>query len=143
MGSTLPRSVISPVMAMSRRTGILLSALADRRGHGDAGRRAVLGNRAFRHVNVNVDVAVEVLRHAQPPARERTDIDMSRLRRLLHHVAQLAGDGELAFAVERPATSVVRMMPPTSVHASPVTRPTSLFSLASGVAELASRPETR
>ena len=28
MGSTLPRSVISPVMAMSRRTGILVSALA-------------------------------------------------------------------------------------------------------------------
>ena len=36
MGSTLPRSVISPVMATSRRTGDLGERRDERRGHGDA-----------------------------------------------------------------------------------------------------------
>ena len=54
-GSTLPRSVISPVMAMSRCTGILRDRGEQRRGHGDAGRRAVLRDRSLGDVNVDVE----------------------------------------------------------------------------------------
>ena len=84
---------------MSRRTGILAERAGEGRGHGDAGRGAVLGNGAFRHVQVNVDVAVELAREAER-LRLAADVGERGLRRLLHHVAELAGDGELAFAVE-------------------------------------------
>ena len=52
----------------------------------------------------------------------RADVAHGRLRRFLHHVAQLAGDGQLAFAFHQRA-SVVRIWPPTSVQASPRSRP--------------------
>src|SRR5881396_1961525 len=56
MGSTLPRSVTSPVVS-NRDAG----QCGDQRArHGDARRGAVLGDRALRDVNVNVDLLVEV-----------------------------------------------------------------------------------
>ena len=97
MGSTRPRTVISPVMATSPRTGMLVSALADAGRDGDAGRRAVLRNRALGNVQVNVQVAVEIARQSEL-MRARADVAHGRLRRFLHHVAQFAGDGQLAAA---------------------------------------------
>ena len=45
----------------------------ERRGHGDAGRRAILRDRAFGHVHVDIDVAIEVAWQARAAAaRERT-----------------------------------------------------------------------
>ena len=38
---------------------------ADAGGDGDAGRRTVFGDRAFRNVQVNIEVAVEIARQAQ------------------------------------------------------------------------------
>ena len=52
-GSTRPVSVISPVMAVSLRTGMSRVQRGQRRRHGHAGRRAVLGHRAGRHVDVH------------------------------------------------------------------------------------------
>ncbi len=65
MGRTLPRRVISPVMATSQRTGILRQGADDRGADGDAGGRAVLRNGAFRNVHVNIDIAVEIFRQAE------------------------------------------------------------------------------
>ncbi len=69
MGSTRPRTVISPVMAISARTGMLVSALHDAGGDGDSGRGAVFRNRAFRNVQVNVEVPVEIARQSHHVAR--------------------------------------------------------------------------
>ena len=50
-------------------------------------------------MHVNIDIAVEVAR--QPKSlRARAHVRHRRLGRLLHHVAQLAGQGELALAVD-------------------------------------------
>ena len=57
---------------------------------GDAGRRAVFRNRAFGHVHVNVKVAVEIARQSEP-RRPRANVRHGSLRRLLHHIAELAG----------------------------------------------------
>ena len=68
-----------------------------RRRHGDAGRRAVLGHRALGHVHVDVDVAVEPL--VEPELRgARARVRQRRLPRLAHHVAELAGEQQLALA---------------------------------------------
>ena len=50
----------------------LAQSAGNRGGDGDAGRRTVLRNGAFRHVHVNVESAVEVARQTQRCARERT-----------------------------------------------------------------------
>src|SRR5882724_10063194 len=65
--------------------------------HGDAGRRAVLGDRTLRDVNVNVDLLVEV---ALEPELLGAGAHVAHrcLRRLLHHLAQAAGDEQLPLA---------------------------------------------
>src|SRR5450759_2252986 len=54
IGHTRPRSVISPVMATSRRTGNAGHHRDDRGDHGDAGGGAILRCCAFRPVDVDV-----------------------------------------------------------------------------------------
>ena len=66
-GSTRPLSVISPVIATSSRTGWFRSRRQDRRGHRDAGRRAVLRDRAGRHVDVQVVLVEELRRRRRAP----------------------------------------------------------------------------
>ena len=68
--------------------GNLAERAGNRRGDGDAGRRAVFGNGAFRHVHVNIDVAIEVARQAQARGA-RAYVRHRSLRRFLHHVAEL------------------------------------------------------
>ena len=70
-GSTRPRSVISPVIATSLRIGLLVSSDAIDDEHGDARRRAVLGDGARRDVDVDVGLLEEVLLEAQPAWRAR------------------------------------------------------------------------
>src|SRR4051794_24769481 len=73
-----------------------------RGGHRDAGARPVLGRRARRHVDVQVVVgeprAVQAWRHL---VGVRLDPGQRRLRRLLHDVAELAGEQQLAAARRR------------------------------------------
>ena len=79
--------------------GNLGERAGERRRHGDAGGRTVLRDRAFRHVHVDVDVAIEVAR--QPELlRAAADVGERGLRRLLHDVAKLPGERQLALAVE-------------------------------------------
>ena len=78
--------------------GNLAQSAGNRGGDGDAGRRAIFRNRAFRHVHVDIESAIEVARQAQAMGA-RADIGHGRLRRFLHHVAQFAGQREFAFAV--------------------------------------------
>ena len=68
-------------------------------GHGDAGGGAVFGDGALGDVEVQVEVAIEVALRPRAVALA-ADVAESGLRGLLHDVAELAGDGELAFAVE-------------------------------------------
>ena len=63
----------------------------------DAGRRPVLGHRASRDVDVDV-VFREPFRVDSEPLRVAAHPGQRRLRRLLHDVAQLAGDGHPAAA---------------------------------------------
>src|SRR4051794_32266021 len=70
----------------------------ERRRHRDAGARPVLGNRAGGHVHVDVVGLEEVLGQ---PVRVRAHVRQRRLRGLLHHVAELAGDRELPRAGHR------------------------------------------
>ena len=66
IGRTLPRSVISPVIATSLRDRRSRRERRDQRGRQrDAGRRAVLRDRPFGDVDVDVGRAVEVLRDAE------------------------------------------------------------------------------
>ena len=102
IGSTLPRSVISPVMATSPRTGILVSALQMVVAMVMPAEGPSLGMAPSGNVQVNVEIAVEIAR--QPELmRPRADVAHRRLRRFLHHVAQLAGDGQLALAFHQGA----------------------------------------
>ncbi len=73
IGSTLPRSVISPVIAMSLRTLTRHRADTSAVAKRDSGRRAVLWNRALGDVNVDVDLLVEVRGQAQL-LRTRADV---------------------------------------------------------------------
>src|SRR5208282_45368 len=54
-----------------------------------------LGNRAFGNVNVNVDPMIEAAIETEH-LRSRTHIGKRSLRRFLHHVTELPGDGQLA-----------------------------------------------
>ena len=101
-GSTRPRSVISPVIATSSRTGWLRDRRHDRGRHRDAGRRTVLRDRAGRHVHVQIVVVEEVGRDAELGA-VRADVADRRARRLLHHVAELAGEDDVAAAARQQA----------------------------------------
>ena len=96
-GSTRPDSVISPVIAMSPRTG--------RRVSSDASAVAIVtpadgpsfGNRARRHVQVDLGVLEEV-RIGAVGRRVRAEPRQRGARRLLHHVAELAGQRQRAGA---------------------------------------------
>ena len=85
---------------MSQRTGMRVSALTMRGAERDACRRTVLGDRAFGHVHVNIDMAIEILRQAEQVAA-RAHVAHAGLRRFLHHVAQFAGEREPAFALHQ------------------------------------------
>src|ERR1700722_2929316 len=52
----------------------------------DSGRRAVLGDGAFWYVDVNVHIAIKVMREAQASGA-RSDVTHGGLRGLLHYVA--------------------------------------------------------
>src|SRR5262249_51106430 len=62
-----------------------------------AGARPVLGDGALREVHVEIDLGVEVLLEPER-GRSRAHVAHRRLRRLLHHVAELTGNDELALA---------------------------------------------
>jgi hypothetical protein len=97
IGITRPRSVISPVIATSRRTGIFISALETIDGRdGHARARAVLRHE-LGEVHVHVELAVELLVEAEH-LLARADVAHRRLRGLLHAPSELAGDHELALA---------------------------------------------
>ncbi|MCY1509088.1 hypothetical protein D9M68_434180 [compost metagenome] len=65
--------------------------------HADAGARAVLRCRTFRHVDMNVALLVEVRRHAEA-LRPATHHGQCRRDRLDHHVTQRAGLDQLPLA---------------------------------------------
>ena len=69
------------------------------RGHRDAGGRAVLRHGAFWQVDVDVVLLVEVLRQAEGIGAA-ADVGERGLRRLLHDVAELARQDELALALK-------------------------------------------
>src|SRR5690606_34871382 len=69
----------------------------ERGAHADAGTRAILGRGALRHVNVHVDVLMEVLLQAKG-FRTAANDRHRRLDGLLHDVAELAGVNQLALA---------------------------------------------
>ena len=99
IGRTAPCSVISPVMPTVSLTGRSRSRLTERRRHGDARRRAVLGHGAGRHVDVEpaahgVGVDAEL-------GGVRAHVVEGDLRRLLHDVAELAGEGQARLGVGR------------------------------------------
>src|SRR5438105_4535633 len=68
-----------------------------RRRHRDARRGAVLRDGAFGDVHVDVDLRVEVLGEAEL-LHLGPHIAQRRLRRFLHHIAELAGERQLALA---------------------------------------------
>ena len=87
-------------MATSRCTADLGDRREQRRRHRDAGRRAVLRDRALRDVDVDVELRVEVGIEAEQ-LRARADVAERRAGRLLHHVAELAGERQVALAAAR------------------------------------------
>ena len=80
----------------------------------DAGRGAVLGDGALGHVQVQVDALEERVLDAEL-ARVRPDPGQRGLGALLHHVAELAGEGEalLAEHLARPRCRAPRRRPPS------------------------------
>ena len=68
-----------------------------RRGQGDSSRRAILGDSALRYVNVNLGLLVEVGVQAQRGG-PRAHVGERRVSAFPHHLAQLAGHGQLAAA---------------------------------------------
>ncbi len=96
-GSTRPDSVISPVIARLGSHRPAGQRRRQRRHHRHARRRTVLRNRAGRHVQVDLRVLVE--RRVDAVARRvRAEPRQRDARRLLHHVAELAGQRQLAGA---------------------------------------------
>ena len=98
-GRTLPRSVISPVIATSLSTGIFVTAEKSETAMVMPGGRPVLGDRALRHVDVDVELLVEVgvgVVHLGAAA----DVGDGRAGRLLHDVAERAGQRQVALALE-------------------------------------------
>src|SRR4029079_1833078 len=69
----------------------------DGRRHRNAGRRSILRRGAFRYVYVDVAL-LEQARVDAEVNRVRTHVGVCSLDRLLHHVAQVAGDGHSALA---------------------------------------------
>ena len=98
IGSTLPWSVTSPVIATSARTGPARQQAGERGGHRDAGRRTVL--RAPRPRARARGSAASVVPGLSPSSSRCASHERQRdLRRLLHHVAELTGQGQAGLAV--------------------------------------------
>ncbi len=98
-GSTVPRRVISPVIATSPRTRRPVSSDTSATVIDDARRGPVLRHGALRHVQVDVrllevDGDAEILDVRAHPRQ-------TRARRLLHHVAELAGQDQGPLAGHR------------------------------------------
>ena len=124
-GSTRPDSVISPVIAMSPRTGRPVSSDASAVDHRDARRRAVLRDRAGRHVQVDLGVLVEVGIDAVLRARARG----TRTAPRAPTPSSRRRAGRSASASRRPAirdASMNSTSPPAGVHARPIATPGSL-----------------
>ena len=124
IGSTMPRRLISPVIATSLRTGTPVSSEASAvniatPALGPSLGVAPAGTWTWR------SLLLEEMRGSRPSCSTRDHDDERRLRRLLHHVAELAGEDQLALARHRVA-SMKRMSPPTGVHARPVATPGTL-----------------
>ena len=97
-GSTFPRSVISPVIATLRLTGVFGQNGYHGHGHGDTGGGAVFGNRPFGNVNVEIVFGKDILfdlELASPGAR----VGKSRLGGLLHDFTELAGENQIALSL--------------------------------------------
>ena len=69
----------------------------DRAGDGDAGRRSILRDRSCRHMDVNV-VGLEIVSRDALLIRVSASVRECRLRRFLHHLAELAGERQAAAA---------------------------------------------
>ena len=66
---------------------------------GNASRRPIFRNCSLGHVDVNVNIAIEVARQSQPESA-RTNVRHRGLGRFLHYVAQFAGECQFAFAID-------------------------------------------
>ena len=95
--------MISPVISRSPRTGIFVSALQIVVAIVIPANGPSLGIApSFGDMQVNDEIAVEIPRQSERQ-RTRPDIAEGRLRGLLHHVSQFAGDSQLAFAFHQDA----------------------------------------
>ena len=133
MGRTLPRSVTSPVIATSRRTGIWVRTDTIEVTIAIPGRGAVLGRRALGHVDMDVDLVELGRLHAQ--------IDGFRADDSSTPPRSIPSSRRPAFPVVfirplpgRRSASIDSRSPPTSVQARPVVTP--IWSLLLGQAEL-------
>ena len=63
--------------------------------HRNAGGGSVLGNRPFRYMDMNIRLLVETFRQSELSGPS-TNVGQRRLRRLLHDVTQLSGQGHLS-----------------------------------------------
>src|SRR6266516_2782701 len=119
IGHTRPRSVISPVIATSRRVG--MPVITDDRGHHGDRRRTVFGGCLLRHVHVDVaaiELDAEIDRARAHVGRRRRDRLLITSRKLPVTVI-LPLPGHHAFDGEQLAAD--------AVQASPVTTPTRSF----------------
>ncbi len=89
--------MISPVIATSASTGMSARRRHDRRCHRDTGRGAILGDGAGRDVDVQILLRQEVRGNSEL-GRALPDVAEGGASGFLHHVAQLAGQYELAVA---------------------------------------------
>ena len=99
-GSTSPDNVISPVIATSERTGTPRAADTIAVAIVTPGRRAVLGDGAGRHVDVDVLLAQELRRDAEV-AGVLPDVRQRGARGFLHDAAQLTGQDHLTRAARQ------------------------------------------
>ena len=99
IGSTRPRSVISPVIATSPRTGMPVSALTIAVAIAMPADGPSFGVRAGRNVHVQIALAMKLAIDAEH-AGARARVAQRRARRLLHHVAERAGELQLAASAD-------------------------------------------
>ena len=131
-GSTRPDSVISPVIAMSPRTGRPVSSDASAVDHRDAGRRAVLRDGAGRHVEVDLGRPCRTSDRRRSCWRAR---GTTRARSAPTPSSRRRG-GRSASGVPPPCireASTNSTSPPAGVHARPMATPGSFvrFSISS------------
>ena len=139
IGSTRPRSVISPVIATSRRTGIAQQRRDERRCHRDARGRAVLGDGALGEVDVDVDLAVEVALAARAAARASARSSSPPAPT----PACTSPSWPVITSLPLPGTTVTSVgsrSPPSMVTARPLARPISSLLLARARAEACGTP---